>query len=80
MREKASIAIASGFWMPRHISIQLLINSGSKEILSGFPNFWTILWKRAGSSLHSVTSSSALDCLSASMLIVSGICVAATHY
>ena len=76
----ALIAIAAGFWMPRHTSIQLLINSSSKEILYGFPNFSTILWKRAGLSFHSIASSSALDCLSASILIVPGVCAAATHY
>ena len=79
VREKALIAIVSGFWI-RYISIQLLINSSSKDIFNGFPNFSTILWKRAGLSFHSVASASALDCLSASILIVTGICAAATHY
>ena len=79
-KEKALIAIASSFWMPRHISIQLLINSSSKEILSGFSNFSTILWKREGLSFYSVVSFVALDYLSASIFIVPGICAAATHY
>ena len=51
-----------------------------KRYMSGFPNFSTILWKRAGLSFHSVASSSALDCLSASILTVPGIYAAATHY
>ena len=76
----ALIAIASGFRMPKHISIQLLINSSSKEILSGFPNFSIVLWKREGLSFYSVASSIALDYLSASIFIVTGICAAATHY
>ena len=79
VREKALIAIVSGFWI-RHISIQLLINSSSKDVMAGFPNFSTILYKSAGLSFHSVASSSALDCLSTSISIVPGICAAATHY
>ena len=51
-----------------------------KRYMSGFPNFPTMLWKRARLSFHSVASSSALECLSASILIVPGICAAATHY
>ena len=51
-----------------------------KGYISGFPNLSTILRKRAGLSFHSVASSSALDCLSASILIVPGICATATHY
>ena len=83
VRENALIAIASGFRMPRHIPIQLLlilIVKFSKDMYSGFPNFSTILWKRARLSFQSVASPSALDCLSASVLIVPGICAAATHY
>ena len=48
--------------------------------MSAFPNFLTILWKKAGLSFHSVASSGALDCLSASILIVPGVCAAATYY
>ena len=51
-----------------------------KRYMSGFPNFSTILCKRARLSFHSVASSSALDCLSASILIVPGVCAAATYY
>ena len=79
-REKALIAIASGFRMPRHISIQLLINSSSKEIYVCFSKIFNILWRRVGLSFHSVASSNALDCLSASILIVPGVCAATTHW
>ena len=46
VRENTLIAIASGFRMPRHIPIQLLlilIVKFSKDMYAGFPNFSTIL-------------------------------------
>ena len=51
-----------------------------KRYMSSFPNFSRIFWKSARLSFHSVASSSALYCLSASILIVPSICAAATHY
>ena len=48
--------------------------------MSAFPNFSTILWKKAGLSFYSVASSSALDCLSVSILIAPDEFAAATHY
>ena len=79
VREKALIAIASGSeCQDTYLSDCLLILVAERS-MSGFPNFSTILWKRAGLSFHSVTSSSTLDYLSASILIVPGICAAETH-
>ena len=50
-----------------------------KRYMSGFPNFQQF-YENAGLRFHLVASSSALDCLSASILIVPGICAAANHY
>ena len=64
--------------MPEHISMCLLILV-AKRYMSGFPNFSAIFWKRAGLSFHSIASYSTLDCLSASILTVPGICAAESH-
>ena len=50
-----------------------------KRYMSGFPNFQQF-YEKAGLRFHLVPSSSALDCLSPSILIVPGICAAANHY
>ena len=47
VREKAVIAIASGFWIPRHVSIQLPINSSSKEIYVCFSKFFNNFMKKS---------------------------------
>ena len=51
----------------------------AKRSMFGFPNFWTILWKKVRLNFHSVPSSSTLDCLSATILIAPGICATETH-
>ena len=70
-------------WLPdskTHIYPIAFLILEVKRYMGSFPNFSTILWKRAGLSFLSVASYSVLDYLSASILIVPGVCAAATHY
>ena len=51
----------------------------AKRSMTGFSNFSTILWKRAGLSFPPSSILPFLDCLSTLILIVPGICAAGTH-
>ena len=73
------IAITSGSGCQNTYLSNCLLILVTEKSMSGFPNFSTILWKGAGLSFHPVASSSTLDCLSSSILIVPGICAAETH-